>query len=105
MWKKQAIKDSRLFFCKYPVLQTNNLPILRHINLPVINFLPFSRIRFLPRGNGLILRMPEKKMRDMSFLCQEGSVLYRTVVFFIGLKALTVIVETEGFREQPVGSV
>ena len=71
----------------------------------MIKFLPLSRIRFLSRGDGLILRMPQKKMRDLGFLRQKGGVLYRTVVFFIGLEAFAVIVETEGFREQPVDTV
>lgn len=87
------------------MLETNYLPILRHIQLPVINFLPLSRIRFLSRGDGLILRMPQKKIGNIVFLRQQGSILYRTVMFFIGLETFQVIIETEGFREQSVGTV
>ncbi len=49
--------------------------------------------------------MPEYQIRDLEALCQLCGVFYGTVVLLVRFEAVALVVEAEGFVEQPVTSL
>ena len=70
----------------------------------MVIFLSFGGVKFFAFPYRFVFGVPEYQIRDVKAFCKLCGVFYGAVVFLVRLEAVTLVVQAEGFVEQPVAS-
>ena len=79
--------------------------IFRNQKSSVIVFPAFCKVQLFAAGQIFIFCMPEKQIGDLKSLAQFAYIFHSAVMFFVGLEALPLTVETEGLMEKPLSAL